>query len=270
VFGGLDVGQPQGQVLTCSRAPTGLLFYPSVRGTGGRRPTSSTPAPPPTSRSCPPSLPEGRSPGQVYLVGSDYVIPHGQQDHQPYAEAQRHGGRRQGLPAAGRDDTATPGVEVIDAEPDVVFTPSNGYTNGGLLQGRSPPRRHRPTTSPSCPVSVAERRSRASGREHLGHLDGLELLPDHREPRERGLRGGFKEATATTGLNRRTQSRPSTRVYICLAAGGREGRQLHVERLREAAKGPSARHPRGSPRTVSDWNQHVAKTAASGRSTPRA
>jgi urea transport system substrate-binding protein len=204
---------------------------------------------------------------EVYLVGSDYVFPRtANKIIKAYAEANGMEILGEDYLPLGETDTATLVSKVIDAEPDVVFNTLNGDTNVAFFKEFTA----KGVTAddiPTISVSVAEEEVSGIGVENIeGHLVAWNYYQTTENAENEAFVAAFKEAYGDDRVTADPIEAGYNAVYIWAAAAEKAG-SFDVEAVREAAKGLELATPEG-PLTVSDWNQHVAKTARIGRINP--
>jgi urea transport system substrate-binding protein len=200
---------------------------------------------------------------RVYLVGSDYVFPRtANRIIGAYAEAN-------GLEILGEDylplgetDTASIVSSVINAEPDVVFNTLNGDTNVAFFRELT----SNGITSEdiqTISVSVAEEEVAGIGVENIeGHLVAWNYYQTTDNPRNEEFVAAFKAEYGEDRVTADPIEAAYNAVYIWAAAAEEAG-SFEVDAVREAARGLELDTPEGTV-TVSDWNQHVSKTARIG------
>ena len=199
----------------------------------------------------------------VYLVGSDYVFPRtANKIIKAYAE--EHGLNILGedyLPL-GETATATVVSKVMDAQPDVVFNTLNGDTNVAFFKELAA-KGNTPDEIQTISVSVAEEEVGGIGVDNIeGHLVAWDYFQTTDTPENEEFVAAFK---AKYGADRVTAD-PIEAAYVGVhlwAMAVEEAGTTDVDAVREAAKGLTFDAPEG-PVTVSDWNQHISKTARIG------
>jgi urea transport system substrate-binding protein len=199
----------------------------------------------------------------VYLVGSDYVFPRtANKIIKAYAEAN-------GLEILGEDylplgdtNVQTIVANAIGAEPDIVFNTLNGDSNVAFFKELTA-KGNTPEEIQTISVSVAEEEVTGIGLDNIeGHLVAWNYYQTTDTPKNADFVAAFK---AKYGENRVTADPIEAGyngVYIWAAAVEKAG-TFEVEAVRQAAKGLTLDTPEGSI-TVSDWNQHISKTARIG------
>ena len=200
---------------------------------------------------------------KVYLVGSDYVFPRtANKIIKAYAEAN-------GLEIVGEDylplgdtNVATIVSKVLDAEPDIVFNTLNGDSNVAFFKELKA-KGNTPDQIQTVSVSVAEEEIGGIGVENIeGHLTAWNYYQTTDTPKNPEFVEAFK---AEYGEDRETADPIEAgynAVYIW-AASAEKACSFDVDDIKEAAKGLALETPEG-PITVSDWNQHISKTARIG------
>ena len=199
----------------------------------------------------------------VYLVGSDYVFPRtANKIIKAYAE--EHGLNILGedyLPL-GETATATVVSKVMNAQPDVVFNTLNGDTNVAFFKELAA-KGNTPDQIQTISVSVAEEEVGGIGVDNIeGHLVAWDYYQTTDTPENEEFVAAFK---AEYGEDRVTAD-PIEAAYVGVhlwAMAVEEAGTTDVDAVREAAKGLTFDAPEG-PVTVSDWNQHISKTARIG------
>jgi urea transport system substrate-binding protein len=200
---------------------------------------------------------------KVFLVGSDYVFPRtANKIINAYAEAN-------GLEIVGEEylplgdtNVATIVSKVLAAEPDIVFNTLNGDSNVAFFKELKA-KGNTPDQIQTVSVSVAEEEVGGIGIENIeGHLTAWNYYQLTDLPKNTEFVEAFK---AEYGEDRRTDDPIEAgynAVYIW-AAAAEKGCSIEVADIKENAKGLELDTPEG-PLTVSDWNQHVYKTARIG------
>jgi urea transport system substrate-binding protein len=200
---------------------------------------------------------------KVFLVGSDYVFPRtANKIINAYAAAN-------GLEIVGEEylplgdtNVATIVSKVLAAEPDIVFNTLNGDSNVAFFKELKA-KGNTPDQIQTVSVSVAEEEVGGIGIENIeGHLTAWNYYQLTDLPKNTEFVEAFK---AEYGEDRRTDDPIEAgynAVYIW-AAAAEKGCSIEVADIKENAKGLELDTPEG-PLTVSDWNQHVYKTARIG------
>ena len=200
----------------------------------------------------------------VYLVGSDYVFPRtANKIINAYAAAN-------GLEIVGEDylplgdtNVATIVSKVLDAEPDIVFNTLNGDSNVAFFKeltakGNSPDRIQ------TISVSVAEEEVAGIGLENIeGHLTAWNYYQLTDLPKNEEFVAAFKAEYGEDRVTADPIEAGYNAVYIW-AAAAEKGCSFEVADIQENAKNLELETPEGLL-TVSDWNQHVFKTARIGQ-----
>ena len=201
---------------------------------------------------------------KVYLVGSDYVFPRtANKEIKAYAEAN-------GLEILGEDylplgetDTATLVSKVQDAAPDVVFNTLNGDTNVAFFKEFTA-KGITADDIQTISVSVAEEEVSGIGVDNIvGHLVAWNYYQTTDTPENAAFVEAFKAEYGDDRVVADPIEAGYNAVYIWAAAVEKAG-SFDVEKVREAAKGLELDTPEGKV-TVSDWNQHIFKTARIGK-----
>jgi urea transport system substrate-binding protein len=201
---------------------------------------------------------------KVYLVGSDYVFPRtANKIINAYAKAN-------GLEIVGEDylplgdtNVATIVSKVLDAKPDIVFNTLNGDSNVAFFKELKA-KGNTPDQIQTVSVSVAEEEIGGIGVENIeGHLTAWNYYQTTDTPRNPDFVEAFK---AEYGDDRKTDDPIEAgynAVYIW-AASAEKACSIAVDDIKEAAKSLALETPEGSIQ-VSDWNQHISKTARIGK-----
>ncbi len=201
---------------------------------------------------------------KVFLVGSDYVFPRtANKIINAYAAAN-------GLEVVGEEylplgdtNVATIVSKVLAAEPDIVFNTLNGDSNVAFFKELKA-KGNTPDQIQTISVSVAEEEVGGIGVENIeGHLTAWNYYQLTDLPKNDEFVAAFK---AEYGDDRRTDDPIEAgynAVYIW-AAAAEKGCSFEVADIKENAKNLELDTPEG-PLTVSDWNQHVFKTARIGQ-----
>jgi urea transport system substrate-binding protein len=264
VFGGWTSASRKA-MLPVFEGLNGLLFYPvqyeGLEASPNIFYTGAT-----TNQQIVPALDYLKEEGlnKVYLVGSDYVFPRtANKIIKAYAEANDMDVVGEDYLPLGETDTATLVSKVIDAEPDVVFNTLNGDTNVAFFKELTA-KGITADDIPTLSVSVAEEEVSGIGVENIeGHLVAWNYYQTTDTPENEGFVAAFKEAYGDDRVTDDPIEAGYNAVYIWAAAAEKAG-SFDVEAVREAAKGIELDTPEG-PLTVSDWNQHVFKTARIGK-----
>jgi urea transport system substrate-binding protein len=201
---------------------------------------------------------------KVFLVGSDYVFPRtANKIINAYAAAN-------GLEVVGEEylplgdtNVATIVSKVLAAEPDIVFNTLNGDSNVAFFKELKA-KGNTPDQIQTISVSVAEEEVGGIGVENIeGHLTAWNYYQLTDLPTNDEFVAAFK---AEYGDDRRTDDPIEAgynAVYIW-AAAAEKGCSFEVADIKENARNLELDTPEG-PLTVSDWNQHVFKTARIGQ-----
>jgi urea transport system substrate-binding protein len=201
---------------------------------------------------------------KVYLVGSDYVFPRtANKIINAYAEAN-------GLEIVGEDylplgdtNVATIVSKVLDAKPDIVFNTLNGDSNVAFFKELKA-KGNTPDQIQTVSVSVAEEEIGGIGVDNIeGHLTAWNYYQTTDTPRNPDFVEAFK---AEYGDDRKTDDPIEAgynAVYIW-AASAEKACSIAVDDIKAAAKNLALETPEGQIQ-VSDWNQHISKTARIGK-----
>lgn len=200
---------------------------------------------------------------RLYLVGSDYVFPRtANRIIRAYADAN-------GMEVVGEDylplgetNAGTIVSKVADAQPDVVFNTLNGDTNVSFFKELTA-RGITADDIPTISVSVAEEEVAGIGVDNIeGHLVAWNYYQTTETPENEAFVEAFKAEYGEDRVTADPIEAAYNAVYLWAAAAEKAG-SFEVDAVREAAKGISLDTPEGTI-TVSDWNQHVSKTARIG------
>jgi urea transport system substrate-binding protein len=201
---------------------------------------------------------------RVYLVGSDYVFPRtANKIIRAYAEANGMEILDEAYLPLGETDTATLVSKVEEAAPDVVFNTLNGDTNVAFFKEFTA-KGITAEDIPTLSVSVAEEEVSGIGVDNIvGHLVAWNYYQTTDTPENAEFVEAFKAEYGEDRVVADPIEAGYNAVYIWAAAVEAAG-SFDVEAVREAAKGLELDTPEGTV-TVSDWNQHISKTARIGR-----
>ncbi|MCB0974877.1 MAG: urea ABC transporter substrate-binding protein [Actinobacteria bacterium] len=199
----------------------------------------------------------------VYLVGSDYVFPRtANKIIKAYAEANGLNIAGEEYLPLGETNVSTVVSKVLDAEPDIVFNTLNGDTNVAFFKELAA-KGNTPEKIQTISVSVAEEEIGGIGVDNIeGHLTAWDYYQTTDTPENADFVAAFKEAY---GEDRKTDD-PIEAGYVAVhlwAAAVEQAGSTDVDAVREASKGLTWDAPEGTV-TVSDWNQHISKTARIG------
>jgi urea transport system substrate-binding protein len=208
---------------------------------------------------------------KVFLVGSDYVFPK-TANKEIKAWAAANGMEIVGeeyLPL-GNNEVSPIITKIYEQNPQAVFNTLNGDSNVAFFKELKA-RGNTPDKIQTISVSIAEEEVGGVGADNLaGHLTAWNYYETTDTPKNKEFVAAYK-AFASTCL-KKDASKVHTddpieagynAVYIW-AAAAEKAKSFEVEKVREAAKGLKLETPEG-PLTVSDWNQHVFKTARIGK-----
>lgn len=264
VFGGWTSASRKA-MLPVFEGDKGLLFYPvqyeGLEASPNIFYTGAT-----TNQQIIPALDYMKEVGltKVYLVGSDYVFPRtANKIIKAYAKAN-------GLDIVGEDylplgekNVATLVSKVIDAKPTVVFNTLNGDTNVAFFKELAA-KGNTPDKIQTISVSVAEEEVKGIGVKNVvGHLVAWNYYQTTNNPRNAAFVAAFKAKYGKDRVTADPIEAGYNAVYIW-AAAAEKAKSFDVDKVREAAKNLSLDTPEGKV-TVSDWNQHVYKTARIGK-----
>lgn len=263
VFGGWTSASRKA-MLPVFEGNDGLLFYPvqyeGLEASPNIFYTGAT-----TNQQIIPALDYMKEEGltDVYLVGSDYVFPRtANKIIKAYADAN-------GMNILGEDylplgDTKVETIvsKAIAAEPDIVFNTLNGDSNVAFFKELQA--KDTADAVQTISVSVAEEEITGIGLENIeGHLVSWNYYQTTDTPRNEEFVAAFKAEYGDDRVTADPIEAAYNGVYIWAAAAEKAG-SFDVDAIKEAAKGLELDTPEG-PLTVSDWNQHVFKTARIGQ-----
>jgi urea transport system substrate-binding protein len=199
----------------------------------------------------------------IFLVGSDYVFPRtANKIIKAYAAANGMKILGEEYLPLGERNASTIVSKVIGAKPQAVFNTLNGDTNVAFfkeLKSKGVSAKDIPTMS----VSVAEEEVRGIGVDNIkGHLVAWNYYQTTAEPKNAAFVAAYK---SRYGANRVTDDPIEAgynAVYLWAAAATKAG-SFDVPAIKDAAKNLSLETPEGKV-TISDWNQHISKTARIG------
>lgn len=242
----------------------GLLFYPvqyeGLEASPNIFYTGAT-----TNQQIVPALDYLKEQGKtsIYLVGSDYVFPRtANKIIKAYAEANGMTILGEDYLPLGETETATIVSKVMEAQPDAVFNTLNGDTNVAFFKELTA-KGGTAETVPTISVSVAEEEVGGIGIDNIeGHLVAWNYYQTTDTPENDEFVAAFKAEYGEDRVTADPIEAAYNGVYIWAAAAEKAG-SFDVDEIREAAKGLELDTPEG-PLTVSDWNQHVHKTARIG------
>jgi urea transport system substrate-binding protein len=263
VFGGWTSASRKA-MLPVFEGTGGLLFYPvqyeGLEASPNIFYTGAT-----TNQQIVPALDYLKEEGltSIYLVGSDYVFPRtANRIIKAYADANDMEVVGEDYLPLGETDTATVVSKVAAAEPDVVFNTLNGDTNVSFFKeftnnGISA------EDIPTISVSVAEEEVSGIGVDNIeGHLVAWNYYQTTDTPENEAFVEAFKAEYGEDRVTADPIEAAYNSVYIWKAAVEEAG-SFEVDAVKEAARGLELETPEGHL-TVSDWNQHVYKTARIG------
>ena len=264
VFGGWTSASRKA-MLPVFEQNNGLLFYPvqyeGLEASPNIFYTGAT-----TNQQIIPALDYMKEKGltKVFLVGSDYVFPRtANKEIKAYAAAN-------GLQIMGEEylplgDTGVQTIvsKVIAAKPDIVFNTLNGDSNVAFFKEMKS-KDVTPDDIQTISVSIAEEEIGGIGVDNVvGNLVAWNYYQTTDLPANKKFVADFQ---AKYGKDRHTDDPIEAgynAVYIW-AAAAEKAKSFDVAKVKEAAKGLKLDTPEG-PLTVSDWNQHVYKTARIGK-----
>jgi urea transport system substrate-binding protein len=200
----------------------------------------------------------------VYLVGSDYVFPRtANKEIKAWAAANQMNIIDEKYLPLGDTSVAPIVSDVLAKKPKAIFNTLNGDSNVAFFKELKA-KGNTPDQIQTISVSIAEEEVKPVGVDNLaGHLVAWTYYETTENAKNKEFVKNFK---ARYGADRRTADPIEAGyngVYIWKAAVEKAG-SFDVEKVKEAAKGIELDTPEG-PLTVSDWNQHVYKTARIGK-----
>jgi urea transport system substrate-binding protein len=263
VFGGWTSASRKA-MLPVFEGNNGLLFYPvqyeGLEASPNIFYTGAT-----TNQQIVPALDYLREQGmtRVYLVGSDYVFPRtANRIIKAYAEAHDMEVLGEDYLPLGETDVATVVSRVTRAQPDVVFNTLNGDTNVSFFKDLRDTG-VTPEEIPTISVSVAEEEVRGIGVDYVeGHLVAWNYFQTTDTPENEAFVAAYQAEYGEDRVTADPIEAAYNAVYLWAAAAEEAG-SFEVDAIREAAQGLELDTPEGHL-TVSDWNQHVYKTARIG------
>jgi urea transport system substrate-binding protein len=199
----------------------------------------------------------------VYLVGSDYVFPRtANKEIKAWAAANGLNVLGEDYLPLGDNNVAPIITKVLEAKPKVVFNTLNGDSNVAFFKELKA-KGNTPAQIQTISVSIAEEEVGGVGADNLaGHLVAWNYYETTDNAKNKEFVKAYK---ARWGEKRHTDDPIEAgynAVYIWAAAVKKAG-SFDVEKVKVAARGLKLDTPEG-PLTVSDWNQHVFKTARIG------
>jgi urea transport system substrate-binding protein len=200
----------------------------------------------------------------VYLVGSDYVFPR-TANKEINAWAKANGMNIVGEKYLPLGDTNVAPIvsDVLATKPKAIFNTLNGDSNVAFFKELKA-KGNTPDQIQTISVSIAEEEVGGVGVDNVtGHLVAWNYYETTDNAKNKEFVKNYK---AKYGATRHTDDPIEAgynAVYIWKAAVEKAG-SFDVEKVKAAAKGLKMDTPEG-PLTVSDWNQHVWKTARIGQ-----
>jgi urea transport system substrate-binding protein len=264
VFGGWTSASRKA-MLPVFESNNGLLFYPvqyeGLEASPNIFYTGAT-----TNQQIIPALDYLKEQGltKVYLVGSDYVFPRtANKEIRAYAAAK-------GLDIVGEDylplgdvGVSTIVSKVLAEKPQVVFNTLNGDSNVAFFKELKA-KGNTPDQIQTVSVSIAEEEVGGVGVDNLaGHLVAWNYYQKTDLPKNKEFVAAFKAAYGAKRVTDDPIEAGYNSVYIW-AAAVTKANSFDVAAVKTAAKGLELDTPEG-PLKVSDWNQHVYKTARIGK-----
>jgi urea transport system substrate-binding protein len=200
----------------------------------------------------------------VYLVGSDYVFPRtANKEIKAWAAANGMNIVDEKYLPLGDTNVAPIVSDVLAKKPKAIFNTLNGDSNVAFFKELKA-KGNTPEQIQTISVSIAEEEVGGVGVDNLsGHLVAWNYYETTDNAKNKEFVTAFK---AKYGKDRRTADPIEAgynAVYIWAEAVKKAG-SFEVEKVKTAAKGLKLDTPEGAL-TVSDWNQHVYKTARIGK-----
>ncbi|MCU1496169.1 MAG: urtA [Acidimicrobiales bacterium] len=263
VFGGWTSASRKA-MLPVFEGNNGLLFYPvqyeGLEASPNIFYTGAT-----TNQQIIPALDYMKEEGltKVFLVGSDYVFPRtANKIIKAYAEANDMEVLGEEYLPLGDTKVQTIVSKVVAAKPDIVFNTLNGDSNVSYFKEM---KAKDPSSSiQTVSVSVAEEEVTGIGVENVeGQLVAWDYYQTTDNPKNVAFVKAFKAKYGEDRVTSDPMEAAYNAIYIWAAAAEKAG-SFDVDKVKEAAKGLELDTPEG-PLTVSDWNQHVFKTARIGK-----
>ena len=213
---------------------------------------------------------------KVFLVGSDYVFPR-TANKEIKAWAAANGMEIVGeeyLPL-GNNEVGPIITKVYDAQPQAIFNTLNGDSNVAFFKELKA-KGNTPDKIQTISVSIAEEETNGVGADNLaGHLTAWNYYQTTDTPGNKTFVENFKKFAPTCLKNRPADSIRTddpieagyVGVYLWAEAVKKAG-SFETDAVRTAAKGLEIKGmPEGDVK-VSDWNQHIFKTARIGEVQP--
>ncbi len=181
----------------------------------------------------------------LYLVGSDYVFPQtANRIIKAYADANGIEIKGEDYTPLGSTDFSTIVNKVRTADADAVFNTLNGDSNVAFFREYTQRRTDAAGDARGVGVDRRGRGRRHRCAEHHRPADGLELLPDDRQPGERRIRQGLQ------GQVRRQQADIGSdggrlRLGLPVEEHGREGEVVRRSRRAGSGRRRAVRRPGG-------------------------
>jgi urea transport system substrate-binding protein len=199
----------------------------------------------------------------VFLVGSDYVFPRtANKIIKAYVGANGMKSVGEEYLPLGDTNVSTIVSKVIAAKPDAVFNTLNGDSNVAFFKELKS-KGVSPTDIPTISVSVAEEEVRGIGVDNIkGHLVAWNCYQTTDEPKNAHFVAAYKRRFGADRVTDDPIEAGYNAVYLWAAAAQKAG-SFDVPAIKKAAKNLALATPEGTV-TVSDWNQHISKTARIG------
>jgi urea transport system substrate-binding protein len=200
----------------------------------------------------------------VYLVGSDYVFPR-TANKEINAWAKANGMNIVGEKYLPLGDTNVAPIvsDVLATKPKAIFNTLNGDSNVAFFKELKS-KGNTPEQIQTISVSIAEEEVGGVGVENVtGHLVAWNYYETTDNAKNKEFVKNYKAKYGSTRHTDDPIEAGYNAVYIWKAAVEKAG-SFDVEKVKAAAKGIKMDTPEGAL-TVSDWNQHVWKTARIGK-----
>jgi urea transport system substrate-binding protein len=208
---------------------------------------------------------------KVFLVGSDYVFPKtANKEIKAWASANGMEILGEEYLPLGNNEVSPIITKIYEKNPQVVFNTLNGDSNVAFFKELKA-KGNTPDKIQTVSVSIAEEEIGGVGVENVeGHLTAWNYYETTATPKNKDFVAAYKKFAS--GCLKKDESKVHTddpieagynAVYIW-AAAVEKAKSFEVDKVKEAAKGLELDTPEG-PVTVSDWNQHVYKTARIGK-----
>jgi urea transport system substrate-binding protein len=208
---------------------------------------------------------------KVFLVGSDYVFPKtANKEIKAWAAANGMEILGEEYLPLGNNEVSPIVTKILEANPQAVFNTLNGDSNVAFFKELKA-KGNTPDKIQTVSVSIAEEEIGGVGVDNVaGHLTAWNYYETTDTPLNKTFVANYKKFAAD--CLKKDASKVHTDdpieagyngVYVWAKAAEKAG-SFDVAKIKEAAKGLKFDTPEG-PLTVSDWNQHVYKTARIGK-----